>query len=247
MEHELVNIFCLPVKKVLIIIPAFNEAATIESLIREIQSTDFSFLYDCVVVNDGSSDETAAIAETLGTKVLDLPYNIGIGGAVQTGFLYALEREFDYVVQVDGDGQHPPAEISNLYNEIHRKNLDMVIGSRFLGSGGFRSSVMRRKGISFLAYLLKRLSKLNVRDTTSGFRIYSRPAFSFLAAEYPDDYPEPESLLTLSLSGFQIKEIEVSMRERQGGMSSITNTGSIYYMVKVSIAMFFTFIRYKFK
>ncbi len=233
--------------KVLIIIPAFNEASTIESLIREIQSTDFPFLYDCVVVNDGSSDETAAIAETFGTKVLDLPYNIGIGGAVQTGFIYALERDFDYVVQVDGDGQHPPSEICNLYNEIHENNLDMVIGSRFLGSGGFRSSVMRRKGISYFAYLLKRLSKLNISDTTSGFRIYSRPAFSFLATEYPDDYPEPESLLTLSFSGFKINEIEVSMRERQGGVSSITNSGSIYYMIKVSIAMFFTFIRYKLK
>ncbi len=233
--------------KVLIIIPAFNEAATIESLIREIQSTQFPFLYDCVVVNDGSSDETAAIAEALGTKVLDLPYNIGIGGAVQTGFLYALEKEFDYAVQVDGDGQHPPAEICNLYDEIHENNLDMVIGSRFLGSGGFKSSVMRRKGISYFSYLLKSLSKLNIRDTTSGFRIYSRPAFSFLATEYPDDYPEPESLLALSFSGFKINEIEVSMRERQGGVSSITNSGSIYYMIKVSIAMFFTFIRYKFK
>ena len=233
--------------KVLIIIPAFNEASTIESLIREIQSTEFPFLYDCVVVNDGSSDETVAIAEALGTKVLDLPYNIGIGGAVQTGFLYALERDFDYAVQVDGDGQHPPGEICNLYNEIHEKNLDLVIGSRFLGSGGFRSSVMRRKGISYFSYLLKSLSKLNIRDTTSGFRIYNRPAFSFLATEYPDDYPEPESLLALSFSGFKMNEIEVSMRERQGGESSITNIGSIYYMIKVSIAMFLTFIRYKFK
>ncbi len=237
----------MPGKKVLIIIPAYNEAATIESLIREIGSTEFPFLYDCVVVNDGSSDDTAAIAENLGTKVLDLPYNIGIGGAVQTGFLYALARGFDYVVQVDGDGQHPPAEICNLYSEIHEKNLDMVIGSRFLGSGGFRSSVMRRKGISYFSYLLRSLSKLNISDTTSGFRIYSRPAFSFLADEYPDDYPEPESLLALSLSGFKMSETEVSMRQRQGGISSITSTGSIYYMVKVSIAMFFTFIRYKFK
>lgn len=233
--------------RVLIVIPAFNEASNIESLIHEIQSTQFSFLYDCVVVNDGSGDETVAIVEALGTKVLDLPYNIGIGGAVQTGFLYALERGFDYAVQVDGDGQHPPAEISNLYNEIHGKNLDMVIGSRFLGSGGFKSSVMRRKGISYFSYLLKVLSKLNIRDTTSGFRIYSKPAFSFLATEYPDDYPEPESLLSLSSSGFTINEIEVSMRERQGGVSSITNSGSIYYMIKVSIAMFLTFIRYKFK
>ncbi len=233
--------------KVLIIIPAYNEEASIGNLLKEIRSTGLPFHYTCLVVNDASDDETAREAVNAGGRVLNLPVNIGIGGAVQAGFLYALENDFDYVIQLDGDGQHPPAEIPKLYNRIRNSGSDLVIGSRFLAPGGFKSSLMRRKGISLLSFLLRLLSGTVIKDITSGFRIFNARAFSILAEEYSDEYPEPESIIILSLSGLNVSEVEVKMRDRQGGVSSISASGSVYYMLKVSLAMFFTFISLKSK
>lgn len=233
--------------KIAVIIPCFNEEMSIKSLVSVFER-DTKMLEDQyvpIVVNDCSKDNTKIIASTLDCVLLDLPVNLGIGGAVQTGFLYALEHDFDLVIQMDGDGQHPPSELYKLVNEFRRSNCDIVIGSRFLTKEGFQSSTYRRIGISYFVKLIKILIGLHITDPTSGFRAFGRKAIKEVCAYYPEKYPEPEILVYLFDHNLKITEVPVIMNERESGVSSIGSWKSAYYMIKVSLGILFTHFRYK--
>jgi glycosyltransferase involved in cell wall biosynthesis len=235
-------------KRVAIVIPAFNEESNIAGVVGSIQQLEYEGFELCaVVVNDCSRDQTAAVARKTGAVLLDLPINLGIGGAVQTGLRYALQQGFDYAMQVDGDGQHPAEEIPTLIAGIESSGCDVLIGSRFLERKGFQSSAARRAGIIYFRRLIQLLCGIDISDATSGFRILNRKALSIAAENYPDEYPEPESLILFHLSGIKITEAPVVMHERKGGRSSINRFDAFYYMVKVSLAIFYTFIRVKTK
>lgn len=235
------------VKRIAVIVPAFNEEMAIAGVINEInaieQANDIAL--DVVVVNDCSADHTAEIAGKMKCILLDLPVNLGIGGAVQAGFKYAFANGYNYAMQVDGDGQHPPVEIPKLINAIIDRNLDVVIGSRFITKTGFISTFSRRLGITFFKHLLRLFCGITITDSTSGFRIINHKAMSIVSEFYPDEYPEPESIVIYNSHHLKIGEVAVTMRERQGGRSSIRAFNSIYYMMKVSIGIFFTYIRFR--
>jgi glycosyltransferase involved in cell wall biosynthesis len=232
-------------KRIAVIVPAYNEEKCIAGVIESINllNTGNEFKLDVIVVNDASIDSTGCIASKKNCTLLDLPVNVGIGGAVQTGFKYAFSEGYDYAMQVDGDGQHPPAEIPRLIKMIGEKDLDVVIGSRFIEKKGFLSSYSRRLGISFFKHILKWYTGFTITDCTSGFRIINRKTLSMVCETYPDEYPEPESIILYSRNHLRIGEVAVEMRERQGGRSSISAFNSIYYMIKVSIAIFFAALR----
>ena len=222
----------------LVVVPAYNEAGTIAQVMHALHERAPSF--DVVVVDDGSTDATAGQAEAAGAPVLRLPFNLGIGGAVQTGFAYALENGYDRMVQVDGDGQHDAAAIAALVERMDADpSLDMVCGSRFLDRAGeYRAPIGRRTGIRIFATLLSRLVGQRVTDPTSGFRLYNRRAIALFARDYPHDYPEVEAVLMLHFSRLRMCEEPVRMFQRGGGVSSISTGKSIYYMVKVLLAIF---------
>ncbi len=219
--------------KVLIIIPAYNEQEAILSTACAVEA----YGYDYVIVNDGSKDDTLSICRENGLNVLDLPQNLGIGGAVQTGHKYALRYGYDIDIQVDGDGQHDPQYLHLLVEEIER-GADLAIGSRFVEeSRGFQSTALRRLGITWFKVLLGALTGTSVTDATSGFRACGRKAIKLFSESYPIDYPEPESIALALKRGLRVREVPVSMRERQGGQSSIGGLSSIYFMVKVTLAI----------
>jgi glycosyltransferase involved in cell wall biosynthesis len=218
------------------IVPAFNEAGAVGRVVEEIRAFDPAI--DVVVVDDASSDETAAIAESLGATLLRLPFNVGIGGAVQTGFRYAFEHGFDLAVRVDGDGQHDPAELPRILEPVLDGEADIVVGSRFAETGGYRPSRSRRAGIRILAWTVSALVRQRVTDPTSGFQAVNRRGIRLFAADYPHDYPEVEAVVMVSRHRLRLKEVPVRMRERSGGRSSITAFRSVYYMVKVTLAIF---------
>ncbi|RZK99755.1 MAG: glycosyltransferase family 2 protein [Pedobacter sp.] len=230
--------------KVLIVIPCYNEESALPLLLQDLCSLVLPEKYSLtlLVVNDCSKDNTAAAARQYPVRLLDLPNNLGIGGAVQSGIIYARENDFDVAIQLDGDGQHPPAEIIKMLEE-YKDGVDVVIGSRFLNKEGFQSSFMRRMGIRYFYGLNRLLTGNNIYDSTSGFRLLGRRAIAIAADYYPDDYPEPESLVIFSKARLKIKEVPVVMSHRLGGTSSISNVASIYYCVKVTISMLFSFIR----
>jgi glycosyltransferase involved in cell wall biosynthesis len=233
-------------KKLAVVIPAYNEQDSIALVVNNILSLEIpDFKIVPLVVNDCSKDETANIASQLECILLDLPVNLGIGGAVQTGYKYAYENDFDYVIQVDGDGQHPAEEIVKLVNEAEKREYNIIIGSRFIEKEGFQSSGMRRFGISFLRNWIKLFSGKTIYDNTSGFRLFDRKVLELVSTTYPDEYPEPESIIMFAKKGFKIKEVPVIMKERQGGESSIRAFNQLYYMIKVSLAIFYTFLRTK--
>ena len=233
-------------QKLAIVIPAYNESASISGLIRELNATQIDgFQLVPVVVNDCSKDNTAEIVRKENCVLIDLPVNLGIGGAVQSGFIYAYENNFDFAIQVDGDGQHPPREIVKLLNCLIAENANIVIGSRFISKEGFQSSGLRRMGINYLRYLILLLTGKKITDATSGFRLFDRKTLELVQNYYPDEYPEPESLIYFHRKKLKIVETQVEMLERQGGVSSIRAFKTIYYMVKVSLAIFYTFIRTK--
>jgi glycosyltransferase involved in cell wall biosynthesis len=219
----------------LLIVPAYNEEASLRLVLEELREVAPQF--DVVVVNDGSSDETGAIARSLGVPVLDLCFNLGIGGAVQTGFKYAMQQGYDAAVQVDSDGQFPPDRIASLVSLVLDEGWDMVIGSRYLAEPGYEGSHLRRLGNFILSKIAGLFSRQRVTDATSGFRAYSRRALEYLAAYYPPDYPEPESIVFLARQGLRIREEPVAMRARQGGVSSIGGLRPLSYMGKVSLAI----------
>ena len=189
------------------------------------------------MVNDGSTDATAALCREKGYPLLDLPVNLGIGGCVQTGYQYARDRGYDAAVQFDADGQHMAEYIPALLEPLREGRADLVIGSRFLEKQSFRSAALRRAGIGFLSGLVRLLCGVRIRDITSGMRAADRKAIAFFAEEYAQDYPEPESVLAAGLEGLRLAEVGVEMRPRQGGASSITPMRSVYYMIKVSLAL----------
>ncbi len=235
--------------KIAAIVPAYNEedaiAAVVNDILQEARSQNYSITV--IVVNDCSGDSTTEIISKLNCVALNLPINLGIGGAVQTGFKYAFENGFDFAIQIDGDGQHPASEISKLVEAINEKKCDVIIGSRFISKEGFQSSMLRRFGINYFKWLNRFLVGVTVTDSTSGFRLINRKALEIVSEYYPDEYPEPEAIILFSLNKLKIGEVSVTMKERQGGVSSINAVSSIYYMFKVSLAIFYTFIRIKFK
>jgi hypothetical protein len=224
-------------KKVLVIIPAYNEEGAVGRVVQGVR--DCLPEADVLVVNDGSVDLTPEKARTNGALVLNLPFNLGIGGAMQAGYKYAYEKDYDIAVQVDGDGQHDPKEIPNLIRALEERDCDVAIGSRFAAdSTGYKSSVMRKVGISIFSKVISIIVGQQVTDPTSGFRAANRRAIRLFACDYPQDYPEPESLVLLHKSGLKMNEVAVSMSRRYCGESSITKIRSIYYVVKVLLAIF---------
>ena len=221
----------------LAIVPALNEARTIARVIDEIRAYDARL--EIVVVDDGSIDRTGELARAAGARVLRLPFNLGIGGAVQTGFRHARENEFDFAVRVDGDGQHDPAQLAAVVEPLLRGEADIVVGSRYLSPGGrgFRSSVPRRTGIRVLAGIVSRLTGQRITDPTSGFQALDRKAIALFAADYPHDYPEVEALVLLLRHRLRLMEVPIEMRPRTAGRSSIQTLSSGYYMVKVLLAL----------
>lgn len=222
--------------KILVIIPVYNEEESIAGVIEDLEAN--APFADYIVVNDGSTDGTKELLRQRGIPHINLVRNLGIGGAVQTGYKYALRHGYDIAVQFDGDGQHCAQYISALVAPIQDGSADLVVGSRFKGeTDGFKSSFMRRLGINILSAVLKMSSTNKIEDVTSGFRAADRKAISLFASYYPDDYPEPESLALVARKGLRVCEVPVEMRERTGGESSIKRMDSIYYMIKVTLAI----------
>jgi glycosyltransferase involved in cell wall biosynthesis len=221
----------------LAVVPAYNERATVAGVVEALQRETPQL--DVLVIDDGSTDATAQIAEDAGAQVLRLPFNLGIGGAVQAGFKYAAEHRYDYMVQVDGDGQHDPGEIEKLFAAVQGPNrADVICGSRFATETGYIAPISRRTGIHLFAFLLSRLLRQPVTDPTSGFRLYNRRAINLFARDYPHDYPEVEAVLMLHHNRLTMREVSVRMLQRGGGASSIGSGKSFYYMVKVLLALF---------
>lgn len=219
----------------LVIVPAWNEAESLERVADALRRHAPQF--DFVVVNDGSTDGTADLCRRNGYPLLDLPVNLGIGGAVQTGYRYAVRAGYDTATQFDGDGQHDARALPRMLDALLAGGLDMVVGSRFIERQGFQSGALRRVGIRFFTWLIRVLTGRTVTDPTSGFRMVSRRLMADFADDYPNDYPEPESCVRALARGRTVAEIPVEMHERLAGKSSISMRRSVYYMVKVSFAM----------
>jgi len=226
----------------LAVIPAYNECDTIASVVRSLAEHTPGF--DALVVDDGSTDNTGALAAAAGARVLRLPFNVGIGGAVQAGFTFALDNGYERMVQVDADGQHVPSEIELLMREMDANpGVDIVCGSRFLTDQGYPAPISRRTGIHIFAFLLSRIVGQHVSDPTSGFRLYNRRGIALFARDYPHDYPEVEAVLMVHFHRLRMREVPVEMLERGGGQSSIGSGKSAYYMVKVLLAIFIGLVR----
>lgn len=221
--------------KTLIIIPAYNEQENIKQVIENLINNYSEF--DYIVINDCSSDNTRKILEENKYNYINLPVNLGIGGGVQTGYKYALEHGYDIAIQMDGDGQHDPKFFKDVIEPIEKGNADIVIGSRFIQNEGFQSTIARRLGINFLSSLISIVSGTKVKDVTSGYRAINRKFIEIYAQEYAQDYPEPEAIVNAAMYNTRILEYPVVMFERLGGESSISPIKSIYYMIKVSIAI----------
>lgn len=221
--------------RTLIIIPAYNEEGSIEKVVNNL--IEKFPKYDYLVINDGSTDHTQSICNSNKYQVVNLAINMGIGGAVQTGYRYAWDNHYDIAVQIDGDGQHDVSYLEEMIRPIEEGQADIVIGSRFLEKEGFQSTRIRRVGINFLSFLGKLLTGVKVKDITSGYRVVNTKFIRIFALDYPADYPEPEAMVIAAVHGGRIKEYPVIMRERKAGESSITMKKSIYYMCKVTLAM----------
>jgi glycosyltransferase involved in cell wall biosynthesis len=220
----------------LAIVPAYNEERTVRAVVESVRREAPGF--DVVVVDDGSTDCTAQLAEAAGAKVLRHPFNLGIGGAVQSGYRHAFDEGYELAVQVDGDGQHDPGEIHSLMRSMGSEEVDMVYGSRFLADSGYRAPAARRFGIRLFSLVLSRVVRQPVTDPTSGFRLCNRRAIELFARDYPHDYPEVEAILMVHAHRLRMREVPVHMHKRQGGRSSITSVESAYYMIKVMLAIF---------
>lgn len=222
-------------KNPLIIIPAYREAENIEKLVDDIIENYPQ--YDYVIINDGSKDATRSICQNKGYSFLDLPINLGIGGAVQTGYKYAQRNDYEIAIQIDGDGQHDVSQLVKVIEPIEKGEADIVIGSRFIEKEGFQSSRTRRFGIRFLSGLIFICTGRKIQDVTSGYRAVNRRFIEIYAENYPNDYPEPEAIVAAVMHRGKIKEVPVVMQERQKGTSSIHAWKSVYYMVKVTLAI----------
>jgi glycosyltransferase involved in cell wall biosynthesis len=232
--------------RVLLIIPAYNELEALGGLLSEIRALPPSdhFTLDTVVVDDGSHDRTTDVARKSGVRVLRLCGNLGIGGAVQSGLRLAYREQFDAAIQMDGDGQHPPDQLATLIASVKTDAPpDLVIGTRYSDKNNFRSTILRRLGSWWLRVILRVVTRTKISDPTSGFRLYGARALRLFDETYPYDYPEPEALAIAKAAGLSIAETRVTMRERQGGRSSIAGFSTIYYMLKVTIAVALTYFR----
>ncbi|MES2761463.1 MAG: glycosyltransferase family 2 protein [Bacteroidota bacterium] len=231
-----------------IIIPCYNEQDNIVALYCELNNTIFPENYHVVpvYVNDCSIDNSKQLLIENNITHINLPVNLGIGGAVQSGFKYALKNGFDIAVQMDGDGQHPPGELHKILTPLIESKADVVIGSRYITKEGFQSSQLRRLGINYFKNLNRCLTGITVNDSTSGYRALNKKALELVSEYYPDEYPEPESIVLYALNNLKIKEVPVFMRERQSGKSSIRHYKTIYYMFKVTLGTIFLYIRLKF-
>lgn len=227
----------------LVIIPAYNESGSIVRAVTDIQEHAPEF--DYIVVDDCSTDNTWQICREHGYPVLHLPINLGIGGAVQSGYLYALRGGYDVAVQMDGDGQHNARYLNEMARVLQEEQLDMVIGSRFIEKEGFQSSGMRRLGIRIFTVLIKLVTGKTITDATSGMRMCNRDVIECFAKSYPKDYPEPESVVTILKKRKRVRELPVVMNAREAGVSSISPRKSVYFMLKVSLAILLAGIRRK--
>ncbi|HEY7003495.1 MAG TPA: glycosyltransferase family 2 protein [Gaiellaceae bacterium] len=223
------------------IVPAYNEAGSIAAVIAEIRAADPEL--EVIVVDDGSTDRTAELASEAGARVLQLPFNLGIGAAVQTGLQYAHTEDFDVAVQIDGDGQHDPEELALLLEPLLSGRADISVGTRFAGPRRYRASLSRRLGIVLFAGLVSLIVRQRVTDTTSGFRAMNRRGIRLFADDYPHDYPEVEATVLVYRHRLRMVEVPVAMRRRESGRSSITPIRSLYYMSKVSLALFVGLLR----
>lgn len=227
--------------KKLIIIPAYNEEDSIEAAVLGIREKMGGF--DYVVINDCSTDRTRQICEDNNFNVVNLPINLGIGGAVQTGYIYARDNGYEVAVQMDGDGQHDAAFVQEMAAHLERNGADLVIGSRFIKKEGFQSSKLRRAGILYFTGLIRLCTGHTITDPTSGYRMAGRQVIEMFAKDYPKDYPEPETVVKILRHKLKVEEIPVIMKERQGGVSSISMLKSVYYMFKVTLAILIERIR----
>ncbi|MCR4440816.1 MAG: glycosyltransferase family 2 protein [Peptococcaceae bacterium] len=227
--------------RILVVIPAYNEEENIAGVIVQVKRSLPGG--DILVVNDGSVDRTGEAARKEQVMVLDLSNNLGIGGALQTGYKFALKHGYDIVVQIDGDGQHSSSEIPAMIKALQDKKSDIVIGSRFINQGGFKSTLVRRIGIYYFSFLIKILTGVKIYDPTSGFRVCGRAAIEHFAFNYPADYASVESIIDSLRNGLRISEVPVTMAERTAGVSSISRGKAVYYMIKVSLAVFFSLMK----
>ncbi len=223
-------------QRILAIIPAYNEEGSVGKVIGEINS--HLPQATVLVMNDGSTDRTSERARACGAIVLDLPFNLGIGGAMQAGYKYAYENGYDIAIQVDADGQHDPKEIQKLLDVLEIQKVDVAIGSRFIGDSEYKGSIMRRIGIAIFSGVVSAIVRQRITDPTSGFRASNQKAIQLFASDYPQDYPEPEVVILLHQCHLKMGEVSVGMSKRYSGESSITKIKSIYYMVKVLLAIF---------
>jgi len=221
--------------KYLLIIPAYNESENLVSLVKEIKEKAPSF--DYVIINDGSTDDTQFVCFRNQLCVVNLKNNLGIGGAVQTGYIYALMNGYDIAIQIDGDGQHDPSYLERLIAPIVLGRADLCVGTRFVDGQGFQSSGLRRFGIRWLNLVIKLVVDIPVTDATSGFRACNKKVIRIFASYYPKDFPEPETIVDIHKHGLIMEEVPVEMRERIIGQSSIRLAKSIYYMIKVTLAI----------
>jgi glycosyltransferase involved in cell wall biosynthesis len=221
--------------KCLVIVPAYNEGKNIYNVVTSIRISCPKI--DVVVINDGSKDNTQQEALRAGAKVIDLSHNLGIGGAVQTGYIYALYKGYDVAIQIDGDGQHDPRDLIKLIDVLEEEQVDMVIGSRFVGKSNYKPNIFRKLGITYFSLLVSYLCRKSYRDTTSGYRVANKRVIRLFAEYYPTDYPEVETIVLANKQKLKVKEVLVDMKDRQGGKSSITPLRSIYYMFKVTLAL----------
>jgi glycosyltransferase involved in cell wall biosynthesis len=227
----------------LVVIPAYNESDSVVSVIESVRSV-MAESWDIVVIDDGSTDDTGSKAAQAGAHIVRTPYNLGIGGAVQTGFIYARDRGYHQMVQIDGDGQHEPDAVASLQAAMAESGADMICGSRFLSEDySYPAPISRRTGIHIFAFLLSTFLRQRITDPTSGFRLYNRRAIELFASDYPHDYPEVEVVMMLHQHRLKMKEIPVQMNLREEGVSSISTTKSVYYMVKVLLALFVGLLR----
>ena len=221
--------------KILVIIPCYNEQESIERVVANLKAK--APFADYLIINDCSTDNTEKILRENGMNYINNPVNLGIGGGVQAGYLYAKQNGYDIAVQMDGDGQHDPAYLADVCQPVIDGRVDMAIGSRFIKKEGFQSSFMRRLGINIISTLIYVLTGKKVYDVTSGYRACDRRLIEFFADNYADDYPEPEAIMSCVMNGYKVGEVPVVMEERQGGVSSIRSLKSAYYMIKVCLAL----------
>jgi glycosyltransferase involved in cell wall biosynthesis len=226
-----------PARRSLAIVPAYNEEATIGRVVGDLKEKAPAF--DVVVIDDGSTDRTVQRARAAGATVIRLPFNLGIGGAMQTGYRYALENGYDLAAQVDGDGQHDVDELEELVDVMRQDpTVDSVAGSRFLEKSSYKVPLSRRIGIRVFSFIVSAITRQKVTDPTSGFRLVNRRGIELFARDYPIDYPEVEAILMVHAHRLKMREVAVRMHDRGGGQSSITRYLSVYYMIKVSLALF---------